>query len=143
VRYPQDLRPASINPNASCKLPKNSPTAVRGSRNAPPAAPYPTLPPGATSGAGFPYERSYSSGSGDQSQDQGSSSDAAKQASSQQNAGTGQTSSSGLQTLFVTGYDPQTRVYVGPDGKRYRLGKVSQLTGDASWQTLLLSPIVG
>jgi phospholipid/cholesterol/gamma-HCH transport system substrate-binding protein len=147
VRYPQDTRPASVNPNASCKLPKNSPTAVRGSRNAPPAAPYPTLPAGATSGAGFPYERSYSGGSGDTSSgqpgDQGSSSDAAKQASSQQNSGTGQTSSSGLQTLFVTGYDPRTRVYVGPDGKRYRLGKVSQLTGDASWQTLLLSPIVG
>jgi phospholipid/cholesterol/gamma-HCH transport system substrate-binding protein len=143
VRYPQDTRPASINPKASCKLPKNSPTAVRGSRNAPPAAPYPTLPAGATSGAGFPYERSYSGGSGDQAGDQGSSSDAAKQASSQQSAGSGQTPSSGLQTLFVTGYDPRTRVYVGPDGKQYRLGKVSQLTGDASWQTLLLSPIVG
>jgi virulence factor Mce-like protein len=143
VRYPQDTRPASINPKASCKLPKDSPSAVRGSRNAAPAGPYPRLPAGATAGAGFPYERSYSSGSGDQSGDQGSSGDAAKQASSQQNSGTGQTSSSGLQTLFVTGYDPRTRVYVGPDGKRYRLGKVSQLTGDASWQTLLLSPIVG
>jgi phospholipid/cholesterol/gamma-HCH transport system substrate-binding protein len=143
VRYPQDTRPASVNPKASCKLPKNSPSAVRGSRNAPPAAPYPTLPAGATAGAGFPYERSYSGGSGDQSGDQGSSSDAAKQASSQESAGNGQTPSSGLQTLFVTGYDPRTRVYVGPDGKRYRLGKVSQLTGDASWQTLLLSPIVG
>jgi phospholipid/cholesterol/gamma-HCH transport system substrate-binding protein len=149
VRYPQDTRPASINPKASCKLPKNSPTAVRGSRNAPPAAPYPALPPGATSGAGFPYERSYAgqadAGSGGQSSgssgSSGSSSGAANQASSQQTAG--QSSSSGLQTLFVTGYDPRTRVYVGPDGKRYRLGKVSQLTGDASWQTLLLSPIVG
>ncbi|HEY0694574.1 MAG TPA: MlaD family protein [Kribbella sp.] len=153
VRYPQDTRPASVNPKASCKLPKNSPTAVRGSRNAPPAAPYPALPPGATSGAGFPYERSYAgqagSGSADQSSGQGSSGQgssggAAKQASSsQQSAGTGQASTPGLQTLFVTGYDPRTRVYVGPDGKRYRLGKVSQLTGDASWQTLLLSPIVG
>jgi phospholipid/cholesterol/gamma-HCH transport system substrate-binding protein len=144
VRYPQDTRPASVNPKASCKLPKNSPTAVRGSRNAPPAAPYPTLPPGATSGAGFPYERSYSSPD-EQDSSGGSSGDAAKEASAQQGGGTGdaQTPSSGLQTLFVTGYDPRTRVYVGPDGKRYRLGKVSQLTGDASWQTLLLSPIVG
>ncbi|HZE31501.1 MAG TPA: hypothetical protein VE198_08715, partial [Actinoallomurus sp.] len=77
--------------------------------------------------------------------DQGSSGDAAKQASARHGTGSDQTSSasSGLQTLFVTGYDPRTRVYVGPDGKRYRLGKVSQLTGDASWQTLLLSPIVG
>jgi hypothetical protein len=126
---------------------------VRGSRNAPPAAPYPALPPGATSGAGFPYERSYAGGqagsgsagqsSGQGSSGQGSSGGAAKQASSQQGAGTAQAPSSGLQTLFVTGYDPRTRVYVGPDGKRYRLGKVSQLTGDASWQTLLLSPIVG
>jgi phospholipid/cholesterol/gamma-HCH transport system substrate-binding protein len=136
VRDPRDTRPASVNPKASCKLPKNSPTAVRGSRNAAPAAPYPTLPAGATSGAGFPYERSYAGGSGgqsgDQSSGQGSSSDTAEQ-----------TSSSGLQTLFITGYDPRTRVYTGPDGKRYRLGKVSQLTGDASWQTLLLSPIVG
>jgi virulence factor Mce-like protein len=143
VRYPQDTRPASVNPKASCKLPKNSASDVRGSRNAPPAAPYPALPPGATSGAGFPYERSYSGGSSDQAAAQGSSSDAAKQTSSQQAPGNGQTSSSGLQTLFITGYDPRTRVYVGPDGKRYRLGKVSQLTGDASWQTLLLSPIVG
>jgi phospholipid/cholesterol/gamma-HCH transport system substrate-binding protein len=146
VRYPQDTRPASVNPKASCKLPKNSPTAVRGSRNAPPPGPYPRLPAGATSGAGFPYERSYAGG-GDTGS--GSSSDAAKQASSRQSTGGGRTSSSSpsssseLQTLFVTGYDPRTRVYVGPDGKRYRLGKVSQLTGDASWQTLLLSPIVG
>jgi phospholipid/cholesterol/gamma-HCH transport system substrate-binding protein len=144
VRYPQDTRPASVNPKASCKLPKNSPSAVRGSRNAPPPGPYPTLPAGATSGAGFPYERSHAGGG-----DAGSSSDAAKQASSRQSTGGGQPSSSSssssseLQTLFVTGYDPRTRVYVGPDGKRYRLGKVSQLTGDASWQTLLLSPIVG
>lgn len=142
VRYPQDTRPASVNPKASCKLPKNSPTAVRGSRNAPPAAPYPVLPPGATSGAGFPYERSYTSQTSDQgsTSDTGSSGGAAKQSSSQQAA---EAPSSELQTLFVTGYDPRTRVYTGPDGKRYRLGKVSQLTGDASWQTLLLSPIVG
>jgi phospholipid/cholesterol/gamma-HCH transport system substrate-binding protein len=143
VRYPQDTRPATVNPKASCKLPKNSPSAVRGSRNAPPPDPYPALPAGATSGAGFPYERSYSGGSSDQSADQGSSGDAAKQASSKQSTGEVQSPSSGLQTLFITGYDPRTRVYVGPDGKRYRLGKVSQLTGDASWQTLLLSPIVG
>jgi phospholipid/cholesterol/gamma-HCH transport system substrate-binding protein len=142
VRYPQDLRPASVNKKASCKLPKNSTSDVRGSRNAPPAAPYPTLPPGATSGAGFPYERSYShpDDQGSSSSSSSSSSDAAKQSSSSSND---ETSSSGLQTLFVTGYDPQTRVYTGPDGKRYRLGKVSQLTGDPSWQTLLLSPIVG
>ncbi|MFL5910213.1 MAG: MCE family protein [Gaiellaceae bacterium] len=137
VRYPQDTRPASVNPKASCKLPKNSPSDVRGSRNAPPPDPYPQLPPGATSGAGFPYERSYSGRSPDRGSDSGSS-DAAKRASVREGTG-----SSGLQTLFVTGYDPRTRVYVGPDGKRYRLGKVSQLTGDASWQTLLLSPIVG
>jgi virulence factor Mce-like protein len=138
VRYPQDTRPASINPKASCKAPKNAPTAVRGSRNAPKALPYPQLPPGATSGAGFPYERSYSA----QSTGQGSS-DAAQQTSTGQSPVVGQSSPSGLQTLFITGYDPRTRVYVGPDGNHYRLGKVSQLTGDASWQTLLLSPIVG
>jgi phospholipid/cholesterol/gamma-HCH transport system substrate-binding protein len=138
VRYPQDTRPASVNPKASCKLPKNSPQAVRGSRNAPPAAPYPKLPAGATAGAGFPYERTYTPPSS-------SSPDAADQASAPQSPGAsnGAQSASQLQTLFVTGYDPRTRVYVGPDGKQYRLGKVSQLTGDASWQTLLLSPIVG
>jgi phospholipid/cholesterol/gamma-HCH transport system substrate-binding protein len=141
VRYPQDTRPASVNPKASCKLPKNAPSAVRGSRNAPPAAPYPALPPGATDGAGFPYERGYGGQAGGQASD--ASGDATKQASSQQAPGSGQAASSGLQTLFITGYDPRTRVYVGPDGKRYRLGKVSQLTGDGSWQTLLLSPIVG
>jgi phospholipid/cholesterol/gamma-HCH transport system substrate-binding protein len=143
VRYPQDTRPASVNPKASCKLPKNAPSAVRGSRNAPPAAPYPALPSGATAGAGFPYERAYAGGPGDRPADKWSSGDAAKQASSSQAPGSGQAASSGLQTLFITGYDPRTRVYVGPDGKRYRLGKVSQLTGDGSWQTLLLSPIVG
>ncbi|GAB3961307.1 MlaD family protein [Actinoallomurus acanthiterrae] len=151
VRYPQDTRPATINPNASCKAPKGATTAVRGSRNAPPAGPYPKLPEGATDGAGFPYETSEGSGGGR--------SDAAKQTSatggssstggaptggaSAGSPSAGQEGSSGLQTLFVSGYDPRTRVYVGPDGKRYRLGKVSQLTGDASWQTLLLSPIVG
>jgi phospholipid/cholesterol/gamma-HCH transport system substrate-binding protein len=149
VRYPQDTRPASANPKAYCKLPKDSPTDVRGSRNAPPAAPYPTLPPGATSGAGFPYERSYTSQTSDKGStaDQGSSGDQGTSGGSGTSSSppsTGaQSPSGGLQTLFVTGYDPRTRVYTGPDGKRYRLGKVSQLTGDASWQTLLLSPIVG
>ncbi len=151
VRYPQDTRPASVNPKASCKIAKNSTSDVRGSRNAPPALPYPQLPAGATSGAGFPYERSYSSPqdqAGGSTGDTGGKSgknggDAASQTSTGQAPATGQSPASGLQTLFVTGYDPRTRVYVGPDGKRYRLGKVSQLTGDASWQTLLLSPIVG
>ncbi len=138
VRYPQDTRPATVNPKASCKEPKNSPTGVRGSRNAPPALPYPQLPTGATSGAGFPYEHSTTRESAGQS-----GSDSASQTSSGQSPSTGQSSQPGLQTLFVSGYDPRTRVYVGPDGKQYRLGKVSQLTGDASWQTLLLSPIVG
>jgi phospholipid/cholesterol/gamma-HCH transport system substrate-binding protein len=138
VRTPHDTRPASMNPKASCKAPKNAPTAVRGSRNAPKADPYPQLPPGATSGAGFPYERSYAG----QSAGQGGG-DAAQQTTSPQTPRIGQSPPSGLQTLFITGYDPRTRVYIGPDGKRYRLGKVSQLTGDASWQTLLLSPMVG
>ncbi|MCO5994664.1 MCE family protein [Actinoallomurus rhizosphaericola] len=147
IRYPQDTRPATINAKASCKAPKNAGTAVRGSRNAPPPGPYPKLPAGATSGAGFPYETSAGSGSGDgggaakQASVSGRSS--ASGGSSTGDSGSGQTASSGLQTLFVSGYDPRTRVYVGPDGKQYRLGKVSQLTGDASWQTLLLSPIVG
>jgi phospholipid/cholesterol/gamma-HCH transport system substrate-binding protein len=141
VRYPQDTRPATINPKASCKAPRNATTAVRGSRNAPAAQPYPRLPAGATSGAGFPYERSYTSQTSDQAPKQGRGS--ATEASAGQAPNNGQSSLSGLQTLFVSGYDPRTRVYVGPDGNRYRLGKVSQLTGDASWQTLLLSPIVG
>ncbi len=148
VRYPQDTRPASANPKASCKLDKNSPSDVRGSRNAPKALPYPQLPPGATSGAGFPYEHRYTNpvpdqGGSDDGKASKSGSDVARQTSAGQTAGAGESSPSGLQTLFVTGYDPRTRVYMGPDGKRYRLGKVSQLTGDASWQTFLLSPIVG
>jgi phospholipid/cholesterol/gamma-HCH transport system substrate-binding protein len=141
IRYPQDTRPATINRKASCKEPKDSDSDVRGSRNAPPPLPYPRLPAGATTGAGFPYEHSYTRESAGQD-------DAAQQTSLGQNpsgqgATTGQSAQSELQTLFISGYDPRTRVYVGPDGKRYRLGKVSQLTGDASWQTLLLSPIVG
>ncbi len=140
VRYPQDTRPATINPKASCKAPKNADTAVRGSRNAPKPGPSPTLPAGATSGAGFPP----ASGSAGATLS-GGGSDAATEASAPDGSGAGQPSNagSGLQTLFVSGYDPRTRIYVGPDGKRYRLGKVSQLTGDPSWQTLLLSPIVG
>jgi virulence factor Mce-like protein len=137
-RIPQDTRPATINPNASCKAPKNAATAVRGSRNAPKAQPYPQLPPGATSGAGFPYERSYTSESAG-----AGGSDGAQQTSAKQTPAARQSPPPGLQSLFITGYDPRTRVYLGPDGKHYRLGKVSQLTGDASWQTLLLSPIVG
>lgn len=142
VRYPQDTRPATINKNAMCKAPKNAGTAVRGARNAPRPDPYPRLPAGATAGAGYPPDSgstgTSSGGTGD---------DAARQAAAQNGSGAGRSSAqqgaSGLQTLFVSGYDPRTRVYVGPDGKRYRLGKVSQLTGDPSWQTLLLSPVVG
>lgn len=150
VRYPQDTRPATINPKASCKAPKNADTAVRGSRNAPAPGPSPKLPAGATSGAGFPSGSGtpspYSSGSPGSSTG-GSGGGGASEASAPDGSGAGQPAGSdagsGLQTLFVSGYDPRTREYVGPDGKRYRLGKVSQLTGDPSWQTLLLSPIVG
>lgn len=130
VRFPQDTRNATLNRKASCKEPQNSPVDVRGSRNAPPPQAPPQLPPGATSGAGFPYEHSDEP----QSKSQNGSN------STQQTSSTGQ---GDLRTLFISPYDPQTRVYTGPDGRPYRLGKVSQLTGDPSWQTLLLSPIVG
>jgi virulence factor Mce-like protein len=135
VRFPQDTRNATLNRRASCKEPKNSPVDVRGGRNAPPALPPPALPPGATSGAGFPYEHDSRQRSNGQN-----GSDSTQQTSNSQDQSAQQ---GNLQTLFISPYDPQTRVYTGPDGRRYRLGKVSQLTGDASWQTLLLSPIVG
>lgn len=136
-RYPQDTSRAAVKNTSSCKLPKDSPTDVRGSRNAPKPLPYPKLPPGATDGAGFPYQTDKSA------PDQGD--DSRKQSNPAQQTGvdTGQQSQKGLQDLYVSGYDPRTRLYTGPDGKQYRRSTISQLTGDTSWQTLLLSPVVG
>src|SRR5262249_34328575 len=87
VRFPQDTRNATLTRKASCKGPPNSPIDVRGSRNAPLQQTPPQLPPGATSGAGFPYE--HSDGRPSNGQD----------GSTQQTSSTGQ---GDLRTLFIS-----------------------------------------
>jgi phospholipid/cholesterol/gamma-HCH transport system substrate-binding protein len=47
-------------------------------------------------------------------------------------------------SVYMTGYDPVTGAYVGPDGKRYVVGATGgqqRLLGDASWKWLLLGPL--
>ncbi|MFI0352225.1 MCE family protein [Actinomadura sp. 9N407] len=47
---------------------------------------------------------------------------------------------------FLAGYDPDSRLFAGPDGRRHRLGRTGgqpPMTGDAAWHWLLLGPLAG
>jgi phospholipid/cholesterol/gamma-HCH transport system substrate-binding protein len=146
VRYPQVTSPTAINPKARCAT-KNADQDVRGSRNAPAPGPSPALPSGATKGAGFPPTNT-STGT-----DSTTATDSAEQNATTDLDGLAVTSPIGdmpsnenftaPSQFYITGYDPKTRLFVGPDGKTYRWGMSSQLTGDDNWQTLLLTPLLG
>ncbi|GAA0962316.1 MCE family protein [Actinocorallia libanotica] len=125
-RWPQDTKEIPARTDIGCAAPKKSQTAVRGARNAPEARPYLKLPPGTLDGAGEPP------------------------AASTRNAGTdGEESRPVYQTnstksVFVTGYDPTSGKYVGPDGVTYTVGSsggTKSLLGDESWKWLLLGPL--
>jgi phospholipid/cholesterol/gamma-HCH transport system substrate-binding protein len=144
IRYPQDTKPATINPKAACTLPKNSESDPRGSRNAPGRDPLPVLPPGATLGAGFPGSVSPDNPAQQTATQVGQDQPATgKQQTAQAASSSASSAQTGLSQLYLTSYDPRTRVFIGPDGKQYRWGLANQLTGDTSWQTLLLSPMIG
>ncbi|WP_395110939.1 MCE family protein [Actinomadura sp. SCN-SB] len=145
-RWPTDTSERKPRLDAGCKLPRNSETAVRGSRNWPRDAvqPPPWVPPGATDGAGFPPGGS-TGDSGDGAR--GGSKDDAKAAGERRpETEPGNTLYVPLssQTVQIAGYDPSTGVVYGPDGKRYGLGYSGgqqRLLGDASWKMLLLGPL--
>lgn len=126
-RWPQFTKETPARTDIGCKAPKNSPQAVRGARNAPAPRPNIALPPGALDGAGEPPAASVRS-----QEREGDTDRSAYQA---------QTSKS----VFVTGYDPATGKYVGPDGKTYTVGSTggqkSLLGEDSSWKWLLLGPL--
>jgi phospholipid/cholesterol/gamma-HCH transport system substrate-binding protein len=42
--------------------------------------------------------------------------------------------------LAVTGYDPATGTYVGPDGRTYTQSNLAQNKGEQTWQTMLTAP---
>lgn len=135
VRYPQVTSNPPANLNLGCTLPKSSNLDVRGSRNAPPPKPGPALPAGAMDAAGAPPGGAYGSSSGG-SQAGGQSKQTDSKILPYQAASTN--------SVYMTGYDPVTGAYVGPDGKRYVVGATGgqqRLLGDASWKWLLLGPL--
>jgi phospholipid/cholesterol/gamma-HCH transport system substrate-binding protein len=42
--------------------------------------------------------------------------------------------------LAVTGYDPATGTYVGPDGRTYTQSNLAQNKQEQTWQTMLMPP---
>ncbi|MBO2451324.1 MCE family protein [Actinomadura barringtoniae] len=158
-RWPQDTSHKTPRLDGGCKLPHNSQTDVRGSRNFPTdeLLPAPKLPPGATDGAGFPEGGSTASGeaTGGKSKDKGK---GGKDKTTASGAGSdGQDSASNAtqmaskvyiplpsKAVELAGYDPATGQVYGPDGKRYALPTTAgnrQLGEESSWKWLLLGPL--
>ncbi|MQY06180.1 MlaD family protein [Actinomadura macrotermitis] len=147
-RWPQFTEHKAPLLNVGCKAPHDSPSAVRGSRNFPKSAlvPAPKLPPGATTGAGFPEGGAYGTGKTDaQAKDQAKGGDkAAAAATANGTQNTGVYGASSANSVEFAGYDPSTGVVYGPDGKRYAMPRSAgtrQLGEESSWKWLLLGPL--
>ncbi|SNS32268.1 MCE family protein [Actinomadura mexicana] len=158
-RWPQDTSKKKPRLDVGCKAPHDAPTSVRGARNFPrdALAPFPQVPPGATTGAGFPEGGAYGTrgdgggdgdgdGDGGKTDAKGSGKSKAKAAA----APTGQLTDGNLYLSYpagsveFAGYDPSTGAVYGPDGKRYvmpRSAGTRQLGEESSWKWLLLGPL--
>ncbi|WP_242902960.1 MCE family protein [Actinomadura terrae] len=152
-RWPQDTSDKEPKLNAGCKDAHDSPSAVRGARNFPreAIAPYPQVPPGATSGAGFPEGGADGkTGTGSQGGSQAKGPDGKQPTKAPTKEPTGQLTDGHLylsypaDTVEFAGYDPSTGAVYGPDGKQYvmpRSAGTRQLGEEASWKWLLLGPL--
>ncbi|WP_433474709.1 MCE family protein [Spirillospora sp. CA-142024] len=153
-RWPQDTSPKKPRLDAGCTAPHNAPTDVRGARNFPrdAIAPYPQVPPGATTGAGFPEGGAYGTDGdgGAKTEAKGKSSGKTSGKAAAAGAPTGQLSNGNLYLSYpadsveFAGYDPTTGAVYGPDGKRYvmpRSAGTRQLGEESSWKWLLLGPL--
>jgi phospholipid/cholesterol/gamma-HCH transport system substrate-binding protein len=156
VRYPQDTSPQPPNTNASCKLPKNNPTDVRGSRNVPAPGPTPSVPPGAATAPGqassVPESQLGQSGSPAQSGNNaaagssGGSSSGGPLAPGNSSGSTGSSNRSGANSdqYYIAGYDPTTGIVYGPNGKQFIIsstGGEQRVLGDSSWEWLLIGSL--
>lgn len=143
ARYPQKLDEPPARLDVGCNLPKTSQQVVRGSRNAPPGKPYPTVPAGATDGAGFPAGGAYgTSSTGKGKQAAASTGGTSGSGTTAGSAGTGAGNSA--ETVTLAAYDPSTGAVYGPDGKRYVMPRAAgqrTLGEEASWKWLLLGPL--
>ncbi|GAA4234085.1 MlaD family protein [Actinomadura meridiana] len=136
-RWPQDTSTKNPPLNAGCKAAHDSGTSVRGPRNFPPdaIAPYPQVPPGATTGAGFPED--------------GTEPKPSNNPEAAPSAPTGQLSNGQLYLSYpagsveFAGYDPSTGAVYGPDGKRYVMPRSAgtRELGDSSWKWLMFGPL--
>ncbi|WP_067812214.1 MCE family protein [Actinomadura kijaniata] len=154
-RWPQFTERKKPLLDRGCTLPKDSPTAVRGSRNAPRqdiVGPTPQVPPGATDGAGFPEGGANGDSRAKRKDSQVKATDAkggqkpAEQTerTSAQQQGNGSFLTFPAKTVELAGYDPSTGLVYGPDGKRYVMPRSAgnrQLGDESSWKWLLLGPL--
>ena len=151
VRYPQDTSPQPPNKNASCKLPRNSQTDVRGSRNVPAPGPTPSVPPGAATAPGQAKpvpEQAPRSGSPGQSASGlpggGGSSGGGPLAPSSGSTGSKNGSGAKSDQYYIAGYDPTTGIVYGPNGKQFIIsstGGEQRVLGDSSWEWLLIGSL--
>jgi phospholipid/cholesterol/gamma-HCH transport system substrate-binding protein len=142
MRYPQDQSTPPAKGIAQCTLPKDSPSDVRGTRNAPKPLPGPKLPPGATDAAGAPPGGATGGSSTDTTNTRTDTSGTSG------TAGKGPVitpyQSSASNPVYVTTYDPVTGAYTGPDGRKYTVGSTGgqqNVLGDQAWKMLLLGPL--
>jgi phospholipid/cholesterol/gamma-HCH transport system substrate-binding protein len=127
ARWPQFTKETPARTDTGCKDP-NPNVDVRGARHAPKPKPLIALPPGTLDGAGEPPAASTVSAKAD---------------------ATGLANNTAYQSyktkeVFVTGYDPTSGAFTGPDGQRYVMGSTGgeqKLLGEASWEMLLTGPL--
>jgi phospholipid/cholesterol/gamma-HCH transport system substrate-binding protein len=127
VRWPQFTKETPARTDTGCKDPDPN-VDVRGARHAPKPKPLIALPPGTLDGAGEPPAASTVSARSD--------------ATGVQNNTAYQSYKS--KEVFVTGYDPTSGAFTGPDGQRYVMGSTGgeqKLLGEASWEMLLTGPL--
>ncbi|ROO91192.1 phospholipid/cholesterol/gamma-HCH transport system substrate-binding protein [Actinocorallia herbida] len=123
-RWPQQTKDLPARTDIGCTS-KDKSVSVRGSKNTPKPRPNVALPPGALDGAGEPPAASTRQNVSDDDEDI-----------------VYQTNSSN--SVFVTGYDPTSGKYTGPDGVTYTIGSsggAQNLLGEESWKWLLLGPL--
>ncbi|MDX6738286.1 MlaD family protein [Actinocorallia sp. A-T 12471] len=128
-RWPQQTKDLPARLDIGCKS-KDKSVGVRGAQNAPKPRPYVALPPGALDGAGEPPAASTRLNVSDANKDKDGETTVY------------QTNSS--KSVFVTGYDPTSGKYTGPDGVTYTIGSsggAQNLLGEESWKWLLLGPL--
>lgn len=131
-RDPSDTTLGKVPKDSYCKVPHNSASDVRGSRNNP-CPNNPSVLSATAAGCGLIFQKP-----GSTSSESTSDSSSAAGAGSGSGSGSG-TASNSAQT--AASYDPSTGLLFSPDGKTYQLGQGLFGPPASNWQSLLLNTL--